>query len=245
MQQMFHGYAVGFAARIDKPRRRQTCEASTALSPVGGHAKAVSRDYAMDDLFTFEEARSSVLGRFITLPGKPGTEPPEMAETRVHASVAGLTVPGVLSADYVGMTLVSERRFPDGEREFRVEEARIKNLHVRGYPPISFDALDRLRKSGDVAHLCACATARNLGHLRPTEAQGVFALHPDSEALIPPGKPAYRVELGDLKYYIYLGELLIRAGMVDLGMIRVDIHSNPREGSGSGGSGGVNGNPST
>jgi hypothetical protein len=264
---MFHGYATGFGARIEKPFWRQVTEASAALPPSGGHAAVVSHDFHLEDLFEFEEASIDVLGHYYfgerTAEGVRTT-----AETRVSASVTALAVPGVLSIDRISLILVSERDFfPDGERRYRIEDARIEGLRVQdsdfnGSRPFAFDARDPARR---LAPLCfgAGATGNQLRELwsripqDPAVAkaglasakgmQGVYLSYSAAEndcVRSDPRCPAFTVRKGDTTYQGFLFELLHRDGLIDVNLFRLEISSNPSGGSGSGGSGGVNGNPS-
>jgi hypothetical protein len=254
----FHGFATGFGARIEKPVRQQVCEASTALTPIGGRAGAASRDYLLQDLFSFKEATSSVLGHFYL---RERRDDSFTAETRVSAAVTGLVVPGVLSADRISMALVTERDFsPESPRRFRVEEARIDCLRA---PTLkdggcfdydasrdSVGALKRLSQQVTKDQQWPGATKDQLrAELKRGEmAEGVYwSLSHQAGDCGPmdPRKPVFTVVKGDTTFEVFLVELLITDKSIDLTMLRIEMSSNPGGGSATAASGGINGNPST
>ncbi|MCU1349036.1 MAG: hypothetical protein JWO56_2066 [Acidobacteria bacterium] len=94
----YHGSAVAFGARIDKPSPDIIpSQASAVLMPTGGEATAVVRNFDYKGIISFDEAKSYVTGSFEAgVNGEPGAY-----NTLATTAIRNLNIANMLHIEYL------------------------------------------------------------------------------------------------------------------------------------------------
>lgn len=139
----FHGLGVGLGGVVTRPFQQLIdSRAATSLPITGGKASASSGKHAVPDLkdpecaglpevVTIESALTEITGTL---------DNDGVYRTRVAASVTGLNVLGIVTADSVVADLLSEHYPGENEPRISVSGSTITNLQVQGQPvTVDFD----------------------------------------------------------------------------------------------------------
>jgi hypothetical protein len=122
---LYRGSAVGIGGRItDPPHGEIPAQAATTLPPDGGYAEAIAKDFDFKGIVRVAHARGFVSGN----PDCKGAS--GVFRTVATATVSGLDVDGVLTADTVVANLESEQ-LPNEKLNMR-PVSYVTNLRIRG-----------------------------------------------------------------------------------------------------------------
>ena len=139
----FHGFAIGVAGQVTEPFSEHIeAQGATALSAIGGHGAARVSSFKRREFLQFDQLISSVSGTDC------GCDSDELlAVTQLQASVEGLNILGIVTADRVVANLVSTYTDgSDGEPSVRLLGTRFENLRVAGIPvhvDVATDVFDK------------------------------------------------------------------------------------------------------
>ncbi len=141
----FHGYAIGAAGRIHRPFSELIeVQAATALPQIGGHGSARSARFKYRDIFQFDVAHSEVTGAPCH---SDCDDKPASYGTHIQATLEGLNVMGMVTADRVVANLASTYGpASDGEPSVVLVGTRFENLRIAGIPvhvDLATDVFDR------------------------------------------------------------------------------------------------------
>jgi hypothetical protein len=121
----YRAHAVGIAARFSRPRSEfLEAQAVSALPSSGGVASARSENVRFRDIISFESAQTHTIG--IASPETGGFS------TLVTASVKGLNVMNVVTADWCCARLASHHFIDDREPSIVTLGSYFQNLRVGG-----------------------------------------------------------------------------------------------------------------
>jgi hypothetical protein len=143
----FHGHAVPLAARIRRPRDFHVPpQAATTLSGIGGKAESRVGRQTFEDIFTFEEAFSSVYGDFEDGAAAVGYTHGNHAENRlptktvVRCGVRGLSIvikgpksQHRLTADNIELQLTVRGRLANVGSSICIDTASLDGLALDGH----------------------------------------------------------------------------------------------------------------
>ncbi len=119
-------------------------QASSNLADFGGYGTGHSEDFTHRDIIRFDRAHTEVTGSRTHMLG-----PNPTFSTLVKASVEGLNIMGMVTADRVVANLVSTYvDIPGAEPAFNLIGSRFENLRVGGIPVkvcLNLDVLDKYR----------------------------------------------------------------------------------------------------
>jgi hypothetical protein len=141
----FKGSAYGVAGVLTTPFKEIIpTQASSNLADFGGYGVGHSEDFTHRDIIRFKRAHSEVTGSRTHLEGHHHT-----FSTLVKASVEGLDIMGMVTADRVVANLVSTYvDIPGGESAVNLIGSRFENLKIGGIPVkvcLNLDVLDKYR----------------------------------------------------------------------------------------------------
>jgi hypothetical protein len=141
----FKGSAYGAAGVITTPFREIIpTQAASNLADFGGYGLGHSEDFTHRDILRFDRARTEVTGSRTHLEG-----PAPTYSTLVKATVEGLNIMGMVTADRIVANLVSTYvHGPDAEPAVNLIGSRFENLRIGGIPVkvcLNLDVLDRYR----------------------------------------------------------------------------------------------------
>jgi len=126
----FHGFAIGAAGRIMKPFSETIeVQASAALPPIGGYCHWRSAGFKFREFLKFDDAHCEVYGSEC-----PCDDGQMSFRTRLIATVEGLNISGMVTADRVVATLSSIHYAGDDEPSVRLIGTRFENLRIAGVP---------------------------------------------------------------------------------------------------------------
>jgi hypothetical protein len=148
----FHGFAIGVAGQITQPYSELIeVQAATALPAIGGHGTASVSRFKRRDILQFDRAFTSVTGSECDCEEKGWS-----AVTHLQATVEGLDIMGMVTADRVVANLVSTyQKDSDGEPSVRLLGTRFENLKIAGIPvrvDLAVDVFDRHDTHRALAH---------------------------------------------------------------------------------------------
>ena len=146
----FHGYAIGVAGQITQPFLETIeVQAATVLPAIGGRGTARVADFERRDLLRFHLAESEVSGSDCDC--KTGEW---SAATHLKASVEGLNIMGMVTADRIVANLVSTYSPAVGQNSVRLLGTRFENLRIAGIPVKVDLATDLFDKYDTHSTLC-------------------------------------------------------------------------------------------
>jgi hypothetical protein len=127
----FQGHAIGAAGRISSPFVEIIeVQAASALPPIGGHGTARSANFRHREILQFKLAHTEVAGIPCDCDDNPASH-----NTRITATVEGVNILGMITADRVVATLASTyTHASDGEPAIRLIGTRFENLRIAGIP---------------------------------------------------------------------------------------------------------------
>jgi hypothetical protein len=146
----FKGLAIGAAGQFSNPFVDTIeAQATSALHEIGGYGSAKSADFRYRDLIRFDLAHSQVIGS-----SAPCCDSEPSHTTLLQASIEGLDVMGMLSADRVVSRLMTNYKDGATEPSVRLIGTRFENLKIAGIPvevDLAIDLLDRYHTYGDLS----------------------------------------------------------------------------------------------
>jgi hypothetical protein len=142
----YKGSAYGAAGILTTPFKEIIpTQASSTLADFGGYGTAHSQDFTHRNILRFDHAHTEVTGSRTHLDG-----PHPTYSTLVKASVEGLDIMGMITADRVVANLVSTYVYgPDCEPAVNLIGSRFENLRIGGIPVkvcLNLDVLDKYRQ---------------------------------------------------------------------------------------------------
>ena len=150
----FKGSAYGAAGVLTTPYNEiiQT-QASSNLSDIGGHGVGRSENFSHRNILRFDLAHTEVTGSRTHLDDTSAVT----YSTLVKATIEGLNIMGMVTADRVVANLVSTFRHVEGEKDtepsVRLIGSRFENLRIAGIPVkvcLNLDVLDRYHHHKDL-----------------------------------------------------------------------------------------------
>jgi hypothetical protein len=141
----FKGSAYGAAGVLTTPFREIIhTQAASALSDIGGYGSSRSDKFSHRNILGFDSAVTEVTGSQTHLDG-----PAPTYSTLVKATVEGLDIMGMITADRIVANLVSTYvHGPDAEPAVNLIGSRFENLKIGGIPVkvcLNLDVLDKYR----------------------------------------------------------------------------------------------------
>ena len=141
----FKGSAYGAAGVLTTPFREIIhTQAASALSDIGGYGSSRSDKFSHRNILRFDSAVTEVTGSQTHLDG-----PAPTYSTLVKATVEGLDIMGMITADRIVANLVSTYvHGPDAEPAVNLIGSRFENLKIGGIPVkvcLNLDVLDKYR----------------------------------------------------------------------------------------------------
>jgi hypothetical protein len=146
----FKGLALAAAGQITSPFFDTIeVQASSALPEIGGYGSAKAVDFRYRDLIRFDVAHTHVIGSSINC-----CDNGPSFTTLLQASVEGLDVMGMVTADRVVSRLMTTYSEGATEPSVKVIGTRFENLKIAGIPvevDLAVDLLDRYHKFNDLS----------------------------------------------------------------------------------------------
>jgi len=245
----YNAHGHGLSARFDRPVQHLIdVQAGTSLPTIGGHGNARVDNFKFQEFLSFKSAYSHVSGSQKHEDGA--------YTTLVTATVEGLNVLDVVTADRIVARLASQHPSAHDEPHILVLGSKFENLQIAGCPVqveldhelfLRLDTFDAIRKE-----LASNADFRKMaedpfqtGHTRKLpDAQGVLlcSLVKNMKATCPgvtrQGHAFVVPEFGK----VFVAEMLAKRSTRTLTMLRFELGS-PVSGSGTAGEASVNGDP--
>lgn len=146
----YKGSAYGVAGVLTTPFQEIIpTQAASNLADFGGYGFAHSEDFTHRNIIRFDRAHTEVTGSRTHLHGPTPTH-----STLVKASVEGLDIMGMITADRVVANLVSTYVYgQDAEPAVNLIGSRFENLRIGGIPVkvcLNLDVLDKYRQHKDL-----------------------------------------------------------------------------------------------
>ena len=146
----FKGLALAAAGQITYPFVDTIeVQASSALPEIGGYGSANAIDFRYRDLIRFDLAHTHVIGSSINC---CDDEPSHT--TLLQASIEGLDVMGMITADRIVSRLMTSYKEGATEPSVKLIGTRFENLKIAGIPvevDLAVDLLDRYHKFGELS----------------------------------------------------------------------------------------------
>ncbi len=139
----FKGTAYAAAGVLTTPFREIIhTQAASALADIGGYGSARAENFSHRNILRFDAAHTEVTGSRTHLDGPSPTH-----ATLVKATVEGLDIMGMITADRIVANLVSTYvQGPDAEPAVNLIGSRFENLRIGGIPVkvcLNLDVLDK------------------------------------------------------------------------------------------------------
>ena len=193
---LYHALATGVSGRITLPFEHTIAvQAPSALPFIGGFSSSRVEGYRFEQILSFAAAESSTVG----------SENREFFNTLATATIEGLNIQNVLTADRIVARLASKCSKQTGERSTTFAGSHFENLRIAGCPievRIDPEQLNSSRKS---------ERARFGTFAAPLRLERCYGLELLEDGAI------YVMQLGR----VYLAECLSTASFASISMLRV------------------------
>lgn len=232
----YHACAHAFSGHFTRPFEHQIdVQAASALPITGGHGQARVEDFQFREFLSFRKGATHVSGAPLQEDSKTRTH-----NTLVTASIEGLNLLDVVTADRIVARLYSKHREGEAEGSFNMIGSRFEGLRIADCDvdikldlelferiPTYGDAIKEFEKKGDFRRIAEdpFKSGQTLKEIKPCGSilcSCVKEIKTTCPGVIPVGHHGFHVPgFGT----IFLGEVLIQHAQRTLTMIRYEIGS--------------------
>ncbi len=246
----YNAHAHGLSGRFDRPVEHFIeVQAATSLPTTGGHGNSRVSNFQFQEFVSFKSAYSHVSG---SQKREDGTY-----TTLTTATVEGLNILDVVTADRIVARLASQHPAEHDEPHIAVLGSKFENLRIAGCPAevelnhelfLRLDTFDAIRKelasNGDFRKMAEDPFRTGQTQKVPPDPQGVFlcSLAKDMKTTCPGVKRQGHAFIVPQFGKVFVAEMLAKHGSRTLTMLRVEMGS-PVSGTALAAEAIINGNP--
>ncbi|HUA00465.1 MAG TPA: choice-of-anchor P family protein [Candidatus Aquilonibacter sp.] len=246
----YNAHGHGFSARFDRPVQHAIdIQAASSLPTIGGHGNSRVDDFQFQQFVSFKAAYSHVSGSMNTADGTH--------TTLATATVEGLNVLDMVTADRVVARLATQHPEDEGEPHVVVLGSRFENLRIAGCPVevelnhdffLPLDTFDAIRKelesNANFRKMTVDPFQTGQKQKVPPDPRGVFlcSLVKDMKTSCPGLKRQGHGFIVPQFGKVFVAEMLCKHGRRSLTMLRLEMGS-PVSGTAVAGEAIINGDP--